>query len=191
MIERWNSTLPIRALHLGMMATALSLGVVIWQLTFHVAFAGERNSILGHFIHAVGDTALLLPLALFVTVFGLIIGARFGLDIGNWRGLAGSASVISVLFFFGAIPGVSVHGFSQESADRIVEGFSETSPVTLEENSDEELHATKSDLSEASLQGFHDAAASQIVVLAMMILGPFLLSKSGNLPNGARRREPR
>lgn len=188
MKNRLDSTLPIRVFHLGIMATALSLGVVIWQLSFHVAFAGERNSLNGHFIHAVGDTALLLPLALFVIVIGLIISVRLGLDHGNWRGIVGSASIISVLFFFGAIPGVSIHMFSHGNVGRIVEGFSESPSVNSDDSLVVDLPALKSSLSEDALHGFHDAAVSQLIVFPITILGVLLLSKSGNLANGARRR---
>ena len=55
----------------------------------------------------------------------------------------------------------------------------------------EGMKATEMSLSEASLHGFHDGAISQIIVLPMTILGVLLLSKSGNLANGARRRKPR
>ncbi len=121
-------SLPISVFHLGIMATALSSSVVIWQLSFHVAFTSELKSMsmFGHFIHVVGDTALLLPLALFVIVVGLIFSARLGLASGSWHGIVGSASIIPILFFLGAVPGVSVHGYSHGYADRIVKGFSES-----------------------------------------------------------------
>ncbi len=183
----FEDVLPIRVFHLVIMATAISSGIVILQLSIHVASLGLDNSLLGHFIHALADTALLLPLALFVIVIGLVISARTGMDIGNWQGIIGSASVISVLFFFGAIPGVSIHGFSHNSADRIVEGFSNSQSVNLDDRAKVEMRS----LSETGFHGFHDAAVSQIVVLPMTILALLLVSKSGNLANGASRQEPR
>ena len=184
-------SLAIPVLHLGVMATALSLGVVIWQLSFHIAFAGERNSIIGHLVHAVGDTALLLPLALFVIVMGLKFSDRIGLNSDSWHGVVGSASIISILFVLGAVPGVSIHGNSHVFVDRIIEGSSQSSSVDSDDRMGEDMKATEMSLSEAGLHGFHDGAISQIIVLPMSILGVLLLSKSGNLANGARRRKRR
>lgn len=164
---------------------------MIWQLSFHIAFAGERNSVIGHFIHAVGDTALLLPLALFVIVIGLKFSARIRLNNNSWHGAVGSASIISILFVLGAAPGVSIHGYSHGYADRIIEGFSESRSVNLDDSVEVDLMTMEMSLSVAGLHGFHDVAISQIIVLPMTILGVLLLSKSGNLANGVRRREPR
>ncbi len=61
----------------------------------------------------------------------------------------------------------------------------------MDESVEVDLLATESHLSEAGFHGLHDAAVSQIIVLPMTILGVLLLSKSGNLANGDRRRESR
>lgn len=191
MINTIERSLPIRVLHLGIMATALSTGVVIWQLFLHVVFAGESDSIVGYFVHALADTALLFPLSLFAIAVGLKFSGRLGFEFRSWHGIVGSASMVSVLLFLGAVPGVSIHGYSHGVADQIVEGFSESPSVNPDENMEAATLITKSNMSATPFHGIHDAAVSQIVVLPMMILGLFLLSKSGNLTNFARWPEPR
>ena len=177
--------------HLVLLAVALSLSVVIWQLMFHVAFVGERNTLSGHLVHVLGDTALLFPLAVIVIVVGLQVSSRLGLDFSNWSGIVSSASIISVIFVIGAVPGVSIHGNTHLIAERIVESQSDSPSVSMGDSMLENLHADDNGFMEAGRHGFHDAAISHLIVLPITIWGLLLLSNRGNLSNDKRRQAQR
>jgi manganese oxidase len=109
---RLTVTRPWRWLGL---ATALSLGVVLWEYLLNTILNPQVQwNLVGVGAHMALDLAMLLPLVAISLAAGLLLSRRLRLDRGTSAGLLGTVGVMTLVFVLAVLPVASVRDVAHE-----------------------------------------------------------------------------